>query len=247
MSTDKPMGILAKAADLTELLASRGPLSPADIADEIQMPRSSVYRLAEALGQAQLAETLPDSRIRLTRRWLRLADAARASVTEWADARAVLDELAETTGQTAFLTVPRGDEAICLDWARGRAINVLILKPGRSLPLYAGAAGRVTLAFRNEPTDAYLAEAPFPALTPTTLTTARLLKRDVAETRDRGFSISEEDVTIGIGALGAPLFSAGGQFRGALSIAGLADDFRGRRDDLAASLVAAARDLIPPD
>ena len=247
MSTDRPMGILAKAADVTELLAARGPLGPADIADEVNMPRSSVYRLADALGQAQLTETMADSRIRLTLRWLRLADATRASVTEWSQARTVLDELAETTGQTVFLSLPRGDEAVCLDWARGRAINVLILKPGRSLPLYAGAAGRVTLAFREEGSDDYLAKAPFPKLTPRTLTTAAQLRRDVAETRDRGFSISDEDVTIGIGALGVPLFSGSGRFRGALSMGGLAEDSRSRRDEFAAALLASARELIPLD
>ncbi len=247
MSADKPMAILAKAADVTELLAARGPLGPADIADEVNMPRSSVYRLADALGQAQLTETMTDSRVRLTLRWLRLADAARASVTEWTEARRVLDELAETTGQTAFLSLPRGDEAVCLDWARGRAINVLILKPGRSLPLYAGAAGRITLAFRDEGSDDYLAQAPFPQLTPVTLTTAAQLRRDVTETRDRGFSISDEDVTIGIGALGAPLHSRAGRFNGALSIAGLAEDFRSGRDDLAAALLASARSLISLD
>jgi DNA-binding IclR family transcriptional regulator len=159
----------------------------------------------------------------------------------------VLDELAETTGQTAFLSLPRGDEAVCLDWARGRAINVLILKPGRSLPLYAGAAGRITLAFRDEGSDDYLAQAPFPQLTPVTLTTAAQLRRDVTETRDRGFSISDEDVTIGIGALGAPLHSRAGRFNGALSIAGLAEDFRSGRDDLAAALLASARSLISLD
>jgi IclR family transcriptional regulator, acetate operon repressor len=247
VTAERAMGILAKAADVTELLAERGPLSPADIATEIQMPRSSVYRLTEALSQAHLTETLPDSRIRLTLRWLRLADAARAGMTEWTSARAVLDDLAETTGQTAFLSLPNGDQAICVDWARGRAINVLILKPGRTLPLYAGAAGRATLAFRDEAPDDYLAKAPFPDLTPATLTTAVQLRRDVAETRDRGFSVSDEDVTIGIGALGAPLLASSGRFRGALSIAGLAEDFRSRCDDLVTELLASARVLVPPD
>ena len=74
---------------------------------------------------------------------------------------------------------------MCIDWAQGQAINVLLLKPGRSLPLFAGAEGRVALAFGLEDVDAYLAQAPFPAFNSRTLTTAAKLRRDIAATRSR--------------------------------------------------------------
>jgi DNA-binding IclR family transcriptional regulator len=243
MSSERPMGILQKSSDLVGVLAARGPLTPAEIAEEIGMPRSSVYRLAEALGQVMMTETLPDSRVKISLRWLHLADAARAAMVEWADARSVLDELARDTGQTTFLSVPRGDEAVCIDWSQGRGINVLILKPGRALPLYAGAAGRVTLAFRDDDPAAYLAHAPFPAFTRRTLQTANQLRRDIDITRTRGFSISDEDVTVGIGALGVPIFGAGEVMRGALSLAGLAEDIRTLRDELIDHLKESATTL----
>ena len=164
MSSERPMGVLQKSSDLIGLLAVRGPLTPAEIAEEIGMPRSSVYRLAEALGQVKMTETLPDSRVKVSLRWLHLADTARAAMAEWAGARSVLDKLARDTGQTTFLSVQRGDEAVCIDWSQGRGINILILKPGRVLPLYAGAAGRVTLAFRDEDPAAYLARGSVPGV-----------------------------------------------------------------------------------
>ena len=240
MSRERPMGILQKSSDLISLLAVRGPLTPAEIAEEIGMPRSSVYRFAEALGQVQMTETLADSRVKVSLRWLRLADAARAAMVEWAGARPVLDELARDTGQTTFLSVPRGDEVVCIDWSQGRGISVLILKPGRALPLYAGAAGRVTLAFRDEDPAAYLAQAPFPAFTRRTLRTGKQLQDDIDAIRARGFSISDEDVTDGIGALGVPLFGAGGRLRGALSLAGLAEDLRTSQIELVEHLRASA-------
>jgi IclR family transcriptional regulator, acetate operon repressor len=240
MNSERPMGILQKSSDLIGLLAIRGALTPAEIAEEIGMPRSSVYRLAEALSHVQMTETLPDSRVKVSLRWLHLADAARASMAEWAGARTVLDQLAHDTGQTTFLSVPRGDEVVCIDWSQGRGINVLILKPGRALPLYAGAAGRVTLAFRDEDPAAYLAGAPFPAFTRRTLQTAKQLQRDIHSIKARGFSISDEDVTDGIGALGVPLFGANHRLQGALSLAGLAEDIRTSRIELVDHLQASA-------
>ena len=112
------------------------------------------------------------------------------------------------------------------------------------MPLYAGAAGRVTLAFGQDDPEAYLANAPFEAYTDRTLTTAAKLRKDIALTRTQGYVVSDGDVTDGIGALGAPLFwTTAGEFAGALSIAGLAEELNERRDELVEKLLAAASTL----
>lgn len=244
MSVERPMVILQRSADLVALLAERGAMVPAEIAEYVDTPRSSVYRLGDALRDAAMIEQVPNAQLRLSLRWLRLADAARTGMSEWAGARTVLDELAGAAGQTVFLTVPRADEAICIDWARGESIDVLLLRPGRALPLYAGAAGRVTLAFGRDDPAAYLAKTPFQAYTDRTLTTATQLRKDVALTRTRGFVVSDGDVTDGIGAIGVPLFwSTSGRFAGALSLGGIAEEVNERRDELVELLLAAASTL----
>jgi IclR family acetate operon transcriptional repressor len=244
MSVERPMGILQRSAGLVQLLAEEGALSPAEIADRVDTPRPTVYRLGDALAQAGLTETLPGSRIALSRRWLRLGDAARTAMSEWRMARPVLDALAASTGQTVFLSVRREQESVCIDWTPGQALNVLLLKPGRALPLYAGAEGRATLAFGIDDTETYLKQAPFPAYNKRTLTTAARLRRDITASRDRGYAISDEDVTEGIGALGAALrISRTGTFAGVVSIAGLAETMTQRRTELAEALLAAAQNL----
>jgi DNA-binding IclR family transcriptional regulator len=238
------MVILQRSADLVSLLAERGALVPAEIAEHVDTPRSSVYRLGDALRDAAMIEQVPEAHLRLSLRWLRLARAARAAMSEWEGARQVLDELAGATRQTVFLSVPRGNQSICIDWARGEVINVLLLRPGRSLPLYAGAAGRVTLAFGPADAAAYLAKAPFEAFTDRTMTTAAMLRKDIALTKKQGYVVSDGDVTDGIGALGAPLFwTTAGDFAGALSIAGLAEELNDRRAELLETLLAGALKL----
>ncbi|MEV8504996.1 IclR family transcriptional regulator [Actinoplanes sp. NPDC051475] len=245
--SDPPVGILARSAAVTELLAREGPLTPADISDRTGMPRASVYRLVDALGTIGLTEPRSGGQVALSLRWLRLGDAASAALQEWAGADAVLQDLARRTGQTAYLSVPRGDEALCIRWAQGSGIGVLVLRPGRSLPLHAGAAGRLCLAYRGD-LAGLLARAPFPRLTPRTLTTAEELLADVAETRARGYSISDQDVTQGIGALGAAVLDGNDELAAAVSIGGLAVDvdrdrlrFAGVLADAAAQLSAGLR------
>jgi IclR family acetate operon transcriptional repressor len=243
--TGRPMGIVSRSADLVRLVAGRGPLSIAEVSEHVDMPRASVYRLVEALVQARLVEVGSDGKVRASLRCLRFADAARAGLAEWSAARSILDLLSDLTGQTTFLSVPDGARALCIDWSRGRGISVLALRPGRTLPLHAGAAGRATLAFRPEPLEEYLRGAPFRSFTENTLTTARQLRADVEDTRSRGYSVSDEDVTIGIGALGVPVWAENGSLKGTLSLAGLAGDVRERRSFLVEALTSSAARLTP--
>jgi IclR family acetate operon transcriptional repressor len=241
----RPMSILQRSSSLIQLLAQRGPLSTAEVAEEIGMPRPSVYRLADALSQSRLVETTSDGKLSVSLRWLKLSDAARSGMREWSHARPYLDALAGRTGQTIYLSVPQGDRAICIDWSPGRALSVLALKPGRTLPLYAGAAGRVTLAYRADSLEDFLRAAPFPAFTEHSLCGAEELRADVVGIRSRGYSVSDEDVTLGIGALGAPVTNRAGAFAGAVSLAGLAEDLRARREQLVADLLTCASEMTP--
>jgi len=238
----KPIRVLANGLELIELVSTEGPLAPGEIADRIGVPRPSVYRLIDGLNAIALTRTLPDGRVDLALRWLHLADSARSGMGEWVGARPILESLADRTGQTSYLTVPRGGEAVCIDWSPGRGMEVLMLRPGRALPFYAGAAGRAIVAFDEAAAAACLASAPFEAFTDRTLRTADDLRRDMERTRSAGYSVSEEDVTPGIGALGAPIRRSGVVI-GCVSVGGLIDDVRAKREDSSAALLE-ARDAL---
>lgn len=243
MADRKPMRVLANSMAVVEALAERGDLSPAELAEATGLPRPSVYRFVDGLKTVGLATTTDENRARLSVKWLHLADAARDAMTEWASARRVLDDLADGTEQTAFLTVPRGDEALCIDWAPGRGIGVLTLAPGRALPLYAGGAGRLVLAYARD-VDDYLEHGPERRpLTSETITDAGALRADVERTREQGFTLSLDDATIGIGALAFPVFGGDGGLLGCLSVAGRSVDVRERQDEFTAAARAAVAEL----
>lgn len=226
----KPIKALANADEVIRLLSQEGDLSPAEIAELLGMPRPSVYRLLDGLSAIGLTEPLRESRAQLSLRWLHLADRAREAAREWRGVKPLLANLVESTGQTAYFSLRRGDEAVCLEWEQGRGIGVLALRPGRSLPLYAGAAGRVFLAFGGD-MEEYLGRTERRALTTKTLVSSESLRADAAQARADGYTVSDEDVTVGIGALGVPVYLEGGEAVGALSIAGMNAEMVARRDE----------------
>lgn len=208
MAEDKrePTRALDKASRVMDALAAENGLSPADIADACDIPRSSVYRVLDGLVDVGWAVTDTDGNYSLSLDWLRLADAARTSRTEWQPAIAVMHAITAQTGMTSFLSVVSGTELVCVECAQGHAIDSLILRPGRVLPLHAGAAGRVALAyFEDADVERYLAGAPFPAYNENTLVSVEQLREDIRLTRERGYALSDEDVTLGVGAVGVPI------------------------------------------
>ena len=231
----EPIKSLAKAHAIVDLLRAEGALTPSEVADAIGMPRSSAYRLIEGLRAIDLVASRPDGTVDLSQRWLHLADASRDARTEWTAARAELDELARTTGFTAYLAVPRSGSAVCVEWVRGRSIELLILRPGGSLALNAGAASRALRAHLPE-TEHGVAES----YTPFTLTEPEILAADGAAVREQGFVIAVDDVTVGITSVGVPVRDARGSAIASLSVGGLSSDLRGIAEEMIAPLQRSA-------
>lgn len=220
----KATKVLANANELLLVLAERGSLAPAEIARLIAMPRPSVYRLVEALELIGLVTVGSDGRAELGLRNLHLAEASLASIPELTLARPYLSDVAEESGQTAYFCVRRGERIVCLDWVQGERVTLMALTPGNHLPLHAGATSRVIAA--NDPgvLGGLDRDVAFERFTPFTLTSRAELAADVEAVLERGYSISDQDVTLGVAAIGAAVIDAHGRLRGAISIAGLRDE-----------------------
>lgn len=239
----QPIRTLANSDDIIVLLAHEGDLSPSQIAEQLDLPRPTVYRLLDGLSSIDFTQPMRDSKARLSLRWLRMADAARAAMREWRGADELLSEVVEQTGQTAYLTVPRDGEAVCIAWQQGDSIGVVETKPGRSLPVHAGAGGRVVLAFGMKLDSYFEANPTRQQFTERTLVTEAELRADVELTRSRGYAISEGDVTDGITAIAVPVHGDSGRISGSLTVSGLDEDFRGHEEEILAVLRDAATRL----
>lgn len=235
----KPIQLLAKSSKLLHSLADRGPLPISELAEELDMPRPSVYRLTDALRLVGLVSTTEDGRSQLGVEVLHLARAVLDGLPEARASRDELKRLNRVTGQTVYLCAPRGDGVVCLDWVRGTRVSLLALSPGGTLPINAGATSRAILAYSPGMLER-LSGARLEEFTSKTLTSPEDLKRDGREIRERGYSVSKEDVTLGVSALGVPVFAPAGELSCAISVAGLSDDILGNEAEYAAALLISA-------
>jgi DNA-binding IclR family transcriptional regulator len=142
-----------------------------------------------------------------------------------------LTSLVEQTQQAAFLCIRDGDDALCLERVGTRhRVRLFALQLGERQPLHCGAAPRALLAGLSDgDIHAYAKRTALPRFTSNTITTLEELISDAHHTRDCGFVVSDQDVTVGIAAVGAPVCDHTGQVVAAISVSGLAASYTPER------------------
>src|SRR3954447_13997980 len=119
---DSPVAVLSKAGALLDCLAG-GELTAAELTVRMGEPRTSVYRLIASLCELELIDA--GSRrgtYRLGLKLLRLGGIVMASFDERRLARPIMEEIHEATGETVFLCIRRGLEAVCIDRIDGTRV-----------------------------------------------------------------------------------------------------------------------------
>ncbi|GBD17326.1 Pectin degradation repressor protein KdgR [bacterium HR26] len=159
----------------------------------------------------------------------------------------VLDRLAQETGETINL-IARADEftAICIDKRDSARLLQITAKIGARFQLHAGAVPKLLLAFSApESIERYLAHRqPLQRFTPHTITDPDALRAELAAIRERGYSISDEDLDLGACAIAAPIFDRHGAVIAGVSIAMPASRFgEAERTSYRAAVMAAAAEI----
>src|SRR3954452_8031661 len=226
------VAVLGKAMALIDGLAEVGAATPAQLAELTGEPRSTVYRLLSNLQQLELVEPGPRrGTFVLGLKLLRLGRSVVSRFDEREAALPVMERIHDELGESTFLCVRRGYNAVCIERIDGTRVALLALSLGGSLPLHAGGVSRALLAFEPEEFwQAYLEHHELEALTPQTPATRTALIEELRATRARGYSISDEDVTPGVAAVGAPIFDHTGRVRASLSMGGVREHLFANRE-----------------
>jgi DNA-binding IclR family transcriptional regulator len=198
-------------------VAATGEVSVEELARDLGIPTSTVYRYIKSLRELSLIE---ESHGSYTPGW-RLLDLSGQHLTHTRLAEigvSVLDSIVEATSETAVLAVRSGLHAICLKQVTSSHSLRYAFKINQLLPLHAGAGQRTLLAFAPEPVIAKVLEQSFPRFTERTPSRAALLEY-LKQVRETGYAISRGELSQGAVAIARPVFS-GGEIVCSLAVAG---------------------------
>lgn len=151
--------VIARAAAILRVLREdTDGLSLGQIAERVDLPRSTVQRIIAALQDERLViSSGAGGSFRLGPEITAMAEAAHYSVVD--ECRMILSDLSQTLGETADLSVLRGRGMIFLDQVAGTQRLRAVSSVGDVFPLTTTANGRAALAIIDRDLARKLAEA----------------------------------------------------------------------------------------
>ncbi|MGD9138980.1 MAG: IclR family transcriptional regulator [Desulfobacterales bacterium] len=202
------------------------------IVDTTGLGKTNTHKLLKTLVSLNcIAQTHPRGPYRLGPKLFELGNQYVPHLNLRRVAVPFLVKLAEEFEGTAYLCIENNGEALCLERIDGPSqVKVTVLERGGRLPLHAGAAPLALLSgMDNESIESLMKQKGFKKFTGHTLQNLTDLLEEIELIRKRGYSVSWEDVTIGVASFGAPICDFSGEVIGAISIGGLLLQYQGRK------------------
>jgi DNA-binding IclR family transcriptional regulator len=129
-----------------------------------------------------------------------------------------LEDLYEVTHENVHLAVRDGHHALYLHKITGRRAVKAPSGPGERLPLHATGMGKALLAFSPpRVTDEVIANGLI-RYTPYTIVAPGVLRRTLAQIRERGLAVACQEYSLGTVSVAAPVLAADGEMMAAISV-----------------------------
>lgn len=216
------MGTVAKALDLLDCFTQGRPrIGLSDLARLSGTNKATCFRLMSELQARGFVEQDPATReYRLGPAVLRLAALREASVPTREAAMPVLERMAESTGETAHLSLLVAGRLTTLAFVYARMHGVrVMMEDADVLPFHATASGQAVLAFLPDAEREAILARPLDSATPLTLTDAGALRDRLALIRALGWAETASTFETDVHGFAAPLFAPGGACAGAVALA----------------------------
>lgn len=208
--------VISRAALIMRCLESEpAGLSLGAIAKRIELPRSTVQRIVDALALEGLLEIRGAGGVRLGPALMRLASYSHIDITR--TARPFLESLSQKTGETAILVNASGSDLVILHSVI--SLQALRVTPVTSnfLSVYGTAGGKMLLSRMSEQAIREMLGDELVKLTDKTPSMAQLLL-ELEQIRQEGFAYDRDEHTPGVGAIAIGLQTVQGNY--AIDLAG---------------------------
>lgn len=215
---------LRRAVRVLDLVkaATRPPLA-ADIARQLELPRSTVHGLLAVMVELGLLEKNAMQGYRLGTRlldWVGGVTEKRDLVTEFYQA---LDGFGDLDSFTVTLTLLEGMEVVYVACRNSDTVLGASFRVGMRLPVIFTATGNAMLAEMDDTSfREWLALHPATTwpdpLTPNGIRSVTTLVREIAEIRERGYAVDDEQVHDGLWCFGAGIKDYSGRMVGGVGV-----------------------------
>jgi len=192
-----------------------------ELARAADLPKATVYRILQTLEMDGLVQQNPENgKYHLGFRLVKLGLLALERINLREEALPFLEQLVRDYQETVDLAVFDDGQIFYLEVLESPQPVKISATTGRHLPAHCTASGKAYLAYASEEDLDTAVGAGLEVWTPHTIGDLDALREDLRLTRERGYSISQEEYERGISAVAAPVMDSSEQPVGVIAITG---------------------------
>lgn len=214
---------VSKAMELLQILSRAGkPLLLKEVSALCGYPKSTVFGLLTTMRMHDVVTQTPDGRYAPGVRLFEYGQQVKRSWDISQAARPYMEHLCQQTGASVVLSFCEGGSVITLDQAEMRNGLRVVSEIGSRLPIYCTSPGKVFLAHMPRTgAETVLRSQSMTPFTPHTVTDIPTLMQEIDRCRADGYAVENGEYRIGLRSVSAPVFTAEGDVRYAVSVIGM--------------------------
>lgn len=217
----KSVPAVERAFSMLEMLATshRG-LTSSEIARNLNLPRSSVHYVLLTLERCGYLHRGDErGRYVFTPKLFGLANSTLERLRIRDVARPMLRALCDETSLTVHMAIIDQNEAVIIDKVEPRDHH-LATWIGKRMPLHCTGTGKALLAFLPQAVTDRVVSCGLIRYNDNTIVSPRKFRDELTKVHADGYALDDEEETVGLRCIGAPVFDATGQPVAAVSVAG---------------------------
>lgn len=192
-----------------------------ELSVELGLAKSSVSRSLSTLASEGFVIKDENSRkYRLGISILALSGIITSNFKLTKEAAPVVNKLVNDLGETAHLAILDGTDTIYIHKEEcSHAVRILTYL-GKRNPAYCTSSGKVLLAYSDETVIQKVIDEGFKSFTSSTITNEQQLRSSLKNIRDKGFSVSRDEILEGVTSVAAPIYDYTGKVVAAITVVG---------------------------
>lgn len=222
MAEHEPIhAVLTTLSIIEQLAEADGPLGVSELASAIGSTKPRVYRhLRTLLERRYVMQDPATDKYQLSLRLFHLSQSIPDKTSFIREARTVLPALRDMIQQTVAIGMVEENGVRVVEILRHRSAIQITTPPGTLFAFHTSAQGKVALAFGGAANLRTADRRAAGTARRQSLASAAQLRGELEQIRTQGWAVAPEAVLLGVNALAAPVFDAGGNVCGTVAVVG---------------------------
>jgi len=222
-STGYDIQSVVRALNVLELMAAEeSPIGLKEITKKAGLSKPTVFRILSTLKKMDYIEQDPATgHYTLGLRVFEIGSAFINRMSLRSFAMPLIQELVDKCNETVHLAILDKKEIVYIDKIDGTQTIRMMSAVGKRGPLHCTSVGKIIMAYKPmQEVDEILGDSKLVKLTKNSITDKEELKKELAQIKEKGYAVDNEELEIGLKCLGVPIFDYHRDVVGGLSVSG---------------------------